>query len=733
MSWLFPRGRTSFERFQIAVQRTRVLAYVISGLVGGLFVLADVLPVAWPMVGVLVGVSFVTAYLFVRLVMWGVADRMGRLYDALWLTVDAFFITWGVHATGGFSSPWFIWYLANISGAAFVVGQRGASAVAALDCMAYLGLLALRGEMGWFDDEMYLAVARMTFMYASSFLFFRGASLLRRKRDQVETLRTEEARKLADLTRLTAALDQRTRELEVANLRIREADRLKSQFLATMSHELRTPLNSIIGFSEILDTKMGGELPERYSRFLRNINLSGRHLLKIINNILDLSKIEAGRMEMAVEAIDLPAAVEGVLSVMLPTARERRIIIATEYETDVTRIEVDPVKLKQVLFNLLSNAVKYSPDEGEVSVRIRDLSRGRTEEEAIEIAITDHGIGIDPVNHRLIFDEFRQVDGSATRSHGGTGLGLALVRRLVSLHLGTVEVDSALGRGATFTVTLPTSYSGDEELRLEPLPGGPDSGGRGGSRILVVEDDPASYEILAGHLSSAGYLPVRARTGTEAVDLARRLKPAAITLDVILPEIDGWETLRRLKADETVSDVPVVMVSMLRNRELGLALGAADYFTKPVDGDALVRRLTELVPASRARVGRLLLVDDDPDLHQLVTERLALQGYELFHAMSGVQGLEMAYAHLPDLVLLDLMMEAMDGFEVAARLKDDRRTRLIPIVVLTAKEMTRADRERLRGKIEALVEKMDMSSERLAEVIGGVLGAHFGGGDHERT
>jgi CheY-like chemotaxis protein len=216
----------------------------------------------------------------------------------------------------------------------------------------------------------------------------------------------------------------------------------------------------------------------------------------------------------------------------------------------------------------------------------------------------------------------------------------------------------------------------------------------------------------------------------EAVDLARRLKPAAITLDVILPEVDGWETLRQLKADAEISDIPVVMVSMLQNRELALALGAADYFTKPVDGDALVRRLTELVPLSRVRVGRLLLVDDDPDLHELVRERLASRDYALVHAMSGREGLEAAFEHLPDLVLLDLMMDEMDGFEVAARLKEDRRTQGIPIVVLTAKEMSSRDRDRLRGKIEALVEKFDMTGERLAAVIGRVLATPSRGGRH---
>jgi CheY-like chemotaxis protein len=690
-------------------------------LVAAFFGGIDIVRLSVAMIALIAAVAILSALLLARLVVYAGPSGLGIWHNWLWLTLDGVLITWGVHLTGGFLSPWFPWYLATISGAAFIIGQWGAVAVTVLDTTLYAGLLVLLGEVKLGDDYFFIAVARVVFLYGASFVFLRGTSMLRRKRMQVEALHRDEALQLKEMTRLTAALDQRTSELEAANARIREADRMKSQFLR--HHESRTPhsLNSIIGFSDILQAKLASDINDRYLKFLANINVSGAP--PPCGDQQHPRPVEGRSRAHGADGRDRRSGhgVGGREGDHASPARERGISISTSWEGDVRQLEADPVKLKQILFNLLANAVKFSHDNGSVRVTVRPIHWGRGREEALEIEVRDDGVGIDPRHHRVIFEEFRQADGSSTRAHGGTGLGLALVRRLVSLHAGTVEVQSSLGEGATFTVTLPVAFHGDAERRGESSDDGLRLDGGGGTRVLVVEDDPTAYEVLANLLTEAGYLTVRARSGEEALEQARRIRPAAITLDVILPEVDGWETLQQLKADESTRNIPVIMVSMVRNHELALALGAEEYFTKPVDGEALVRRLATIVPLSRARNGKILLIDDDPHLHELVDEHLGGRGFSMLHASTGAEGLEKAAGEEPDLVLLDLMMDGMDGFEVAARLKDDPATRGIPIVVITAKDMTARDHVRLQGRIEDLLEKFDLQTERLVEVVGRVL------------
>jgi len=494
-------------------------------------------------------------------------------------------------------------------------------------------------------------------------------------------------------------IQRRQKERDEADQRTRE----KSQFLANMSHELRTPLNAIIGFSEVLKSRLAGRIAEREERFLDNINSSGQHLLGIVNDILDLSKIEAGKMEISPERFALRNAVEGVCSLMRGVSSRRKVTFDLDLDDNLPLIEADPVKVKQILYNLLSNAVKFSPEGSTVIIRTRALGAY-----AVRMAVIDHGIGIDKYDHERIFQEFQQVDSTASRQFEGTGLGLTLVKKFVEMHAGAIELESALGEGSKFTVTLPLRFRG---LGLNATPSTPPPPAPIGRTVLVIEDDDAAYRAIESSLRAANYVPRHARTGEEGITLARELHPAAITLDLVLPGIDGLEVLKTLKADARTREIPVVIVSVIDNRELGLAFGANDYFVKPVDEAAVVESLRRIAPP-RKEGERLLVIDDDRTLHDLLDSSLRPHGYELLHAYGASEGVAMANT-LPSLVILDLM----DGIDVAAKLKADPRTAGLPILVVTDRSMDGGDRQKLQGKINALVERGELSGNRLVTVI----------------
>jgi CheY-like chemotaxis protein len=332
--------------------------------------------------------------------------------------------------------------------------------------------------------------------------------------------------------------------------------------------------------------------------------------------------------------------------------------------------------------------------------------------------VIDHGIGIDPKNHRRIFHEFQQLDGSITRQFGGTGLGLALVRKFVEMHGGTVELESALGEGSTFSVNLPIRFHGVLPKRRES---GPDDTMPGALRVLVVEDEVEAYQNIATHLREGGYAAIHAATGEEGIKLAREMRPSAITLDMILPGIDGIEVLKRLKADPQTRDIPVIIVSVVENRELGIAFGAKDYLVKPVDCDQLLDTLQRFIPPPGD--GKLLVIDDDRELHDLLERHLSPHGYSLVHAYAVKDGVTRASADRPSLVILDLMMQEMNGFDVAAQLNADPRTTRLPILAVTNKELSSGDRERLRGKVHALMRRGELSGTRLVNVIRDLIGS----------
>ena len=685
-------ARANVLRFDLAIQRNHLLVYALGFLVSVAGRALGVFPLKLDYaIAVLIG-SSTASTLFYILYRRGV-DR--RILNPMWMTSDVLLATIGVAATGGIHSPFFIFYVATASAAAFASGKKAAYLVSLGNTVAYFGVLAFMDQTAWFE----LAATRMLFIFGASYLFLIGVANLQEKRQQVRQLEAEQNRKLEELTRLA-------NELADANRRIQEADRLKSQFLANMSHELRTPMNSIIGFSEILAERLEHQLDAKHLGFLNHIHASGQHLLAIINDILDLSKIEAGKMDIYPEFFPIAPVVDSVCNMVRGMTKSDPELVV-DVPADLPQIETDLSKFKQVLFNLLSNAIKFSPPKTPITVRVR------LEGEVIRVDVSDEGIGIDTAHHAVIFEEFRQVDGTVRREFGGTGLGLALVRKFVELQGGRVTVDSALGKGSTFSFWLPVRSRAAVIGRSVDAPVTQTMA----DRVLVIEDDPHAYDLIASALGSAGYLSIRARHGEEALRLARETRPVAITLDLVLPGMDGWEVLKRIKADAVTRDIPVVIISMMDSRELGVALGADDFFVKPVDRDRLLQRLRDVTSRTAAPRPRLLVIDDDAAVHTLLDDELARLGYAVENAYSGEEGLRAANDRAPDVIILDLMMPGMSGFEVADSLKDNPATAKIPILVLTSKDLSAADRALLDQKVTTFVQKGKSAREQLVREI----------------
>jgi len=505
------------------------------------------------------------------------------------------------------------------------------------------------------------------------------------------------------------------RELQIKNRQAEEANQAKSVFLANMSHELRTPMNAIIGFSEILTERLNDRIEPKYLGFLKSILTSGQHLLAIINDILDLSKVEAGKMELFPETFNVRAAIDSVCQVMKGTSSRKNISFEIDVADDVKELETDHAKFKQILYNLLSNAVKFSTSSSLVTIRAHRVPPMDGRSEAIAVSVIDHGIGIAPEHLQVIFDEFTQVDTTVSRQHGGTGLGLSLVKKFVELQKGRIEVQSQPGEGSTFTFTLPRYFQG--ATIPSPIVNPDGTVVPPGDRILVVEDDDTAFDALSTYLQSAGYVPVRARTGEEALRLAQTMQPLAVTLDLVLPGMEGLEVLKTLKLEEKTSPLPVIIVSMLDNRELALAFGAEDYFIKPVDWPRMLRRLREITSRVASKRARLLVIDDDTLVHDMLEAELQGEGYELDRAFSGQEGLERAEQTKPDVIVLDLNMPGMSGFEVAEMLKRSEGTARIPIVVFTGRDLSAAERDRLRDGINGLVIKGNAAAARLIRAI----------------
>jgi len=530
----------------------------------------------------------------------------------------------------------------------------------------------------------------------------------------------ENARLFQETQKSKDAAEQSQRAAEAAN-------RAKSVFLANMSHELRTPLNAIIGYSEILQEEAQELGQDSLTADLDKIRIAGRHLLSLINDILDLSKIEAGKMELYLETFEISTLIANVANNIEPLAAKSGNTLHIHCPDDIGLMHADPGKIRQVLLNLLSNANKFT-EQGAITLGVR---RERDNWEAanpewVIFTINDSGIGMTPEQIDRLFQDFSQADASTTRRYGGTGLGLSISRRFCRMMGGDITVvsDGAPGHGSAFTVHLPAHVADPKTQAAPAFPVEPDfiSPASGAHTVLVIDDDPAVRDLIGRFLGKEGFSVVSAANGADGLLLARKLRPEAITLDVMMPGMDGWAVLAVLKADPELAHIPVIMLTIVENQTMGYALGAADYMVKPVDRERLISVLKKYQCAMPA--DSVLIVEDDAPTREMMGRMLIQEGWRVREAVNGRVGLQRVAEELPCVILLDLMMPEMDGFQFLNELRGREAWRPIPVIVVTAKDLTAEERQQLNGYVETVLQKGAYSREELLNQVRDLVRAH---------
>lgn len=550
-------------------------------------------------------------------------------------------------------------------------------------------------------------------------------------RKQAEKIAEEKMREIyysnAKLLKLNDHLEemveQRTADLEKARDEAIEASKVKSQFLANMSHELRTPLNAIIGYSEMLKEDAEDLEDPYFAEDLNKIHIAGKHLLSVINDILDLSKIEAGKMELYYEAVELSNVLSDLRTTIEPLALKNSNELRIEDKSG--ELNTDLTKLRQILLNLLSNANKFTSN-GQVKLTVCEMAYEGVS--GYQFQVTDTGIGMTDEQMGKLFEAFTQADSSTTRKYGGTGLGLAISYRFSRMMGGHIKVDSEYGTGTTFTLWIPDEdiHKKDELVLEEPDLSKPNLalGAQQGTKcVLVIDDDPTVHSLMNRYLNQQDWNPVFASSGTEGIELAREILPDAITLDILMPGMDGWHVLQTIKADPVLKDIPVIILSMTDDRRLGFSLGASEYLIKPVERKDLIKILDKHVPHGAAGAAKIMVVEDDPATAQMMEKMLVKAGYQVAQAVNGLDALDKLSKVEPKLILLDLMMPVMDGFEFVARIRKLSQWENLPIVVLTAKTMTQQDIEQLNGSVQQVMQKGFYDKEKLLKDLQRLTGA----------
>jgi signal transduction histidine kinase/CheY-like chemotaxis protein len=521
--------------------------------------------------------------------------------------------------------------------------------------------------------------------------------------DQVDAFHQEDIAVLETLAdQISVALDNANSYdlAQKAVTEMRELDRIKSQFLANMSHELRTPLNSIIGFSRVILKGIDGPVSEQQHQDLSAIYNSGQHLLGLINDILDSSKIDAGKMELSLEEINIADTINSVLSTAVSLVNDKPVKLKSEVGPDLPTVRADPMRIRQVLLNLISNASKFT-DEGSVTVSA-SISPSPTGRMEMLISVTDTGPGISVEDQTKLFQAFSQVDSSPTRKTGGTGLGLSISQRLVNMHGGKIGVVSEVGKGSTFHFTLPLFH--------QPKPEHPDGENR---IILCVDDDPQIISLYERYLQPQGFKVMSVVNPASARDVAKRIRPYAITLDIMMPEVDGWSVLEQLKSDPETRNIPVIVCSIVEEEEKGFSLGAADYLVKPIMEDDLITALNRL--NSAGDIKDVLIIDDSLDDLRLMEKFIKEHSdYNPILAQGGEEGWKvLTSTRPPHAVILDLFMPEVNGFTILERLRTTKDLRDLPVVVVSGVDLNPEQKKQLENLGKHMLQKGMLNEKEL--------------------